>query len=84
VRGVTDAEAELLSTLIAFPAECAMCEPICAKEIATVGDGDRRVGDALARDGRAVIWPCKHTTWRHGRITETGRLALRLRHLVTA
>ncbi len=69
--------------LATYPIECAMCSPICVDQI-TVATRDRGIGTGLARDGRVVLWKCEHTEYRHGRITEAGRLALRLRSLVTA
>lgn len=84
MRGVTDAEAAMLSVLLAHPVECAMCSPLCAEQISIIVASDRSIGNGLARDGRMVLWPCAHTQWRHGRITDAGRLALRLRSLVTA
>lgn len=79
MRGLTPDERTILEVLQAFPEDCERCNFLCGMR--TVGT-DPAARIALVRDGRAITWPCLYTTLHHGRITDAGRLALRLAPLL--
>lgn len=82
MRGITNDEVALLAALQEWPVEFSMCNEDCEPAESFTG-GDNSISRGLVRDGRIESWPCKRrANFNHGRITQAGVLALRLRRFL--